>query len=804
MVKVLNIFPGEPLGPETSVGILESKIYSEDELARRKPGIKILPYTNESGTQQLVIFGYDGNLESEMQKRLITKEKAMQMLEAMLLGRELEKMSVMLTYKSFGNRYGSLKRSDIADITFPTHLAIGHEAMSVGSIFAIDADDYITSTHRGHIDAMVKGYRTIVEMSNDRLAQLLEQNKDIASRLDFERNPHLREQLLMEAVDIHIYRTIAELFGKKDGYCNGKGGGMHLAWCDVNNLGNNAIVGGMTGIAVGSGIASKFLQDGRTTLAIVGDGGYINENSFGAVNMATMSQFRNGAMSTTDGPHVVFVCYNNQYAMTCQQRGEVTSNRFLSQRYIGFNEDGMHAETAFGMDVLAVHDLIRSAKSICDHGKGPVFSELWGYRFFGHSLSDDALGLSGNEKETYRHKGEILEWKNYDPISLFASQVVNLGLLSIKEFRALETETESRVQRLAFAAAKADFPQTSEMFDGLYTKVTSENVPIKFASPKSPGPKLEFKRDSRGRINYSEAVREAIAQEMRRDLRVRLFGEDLAEYGGAFGETEGLWQEFGFDRVFNTCLCEANIAGIATGMALRGLRPIAKASMYIDFFTQALDQIANHAAKLPYMSGGQLQVPAVFWTDMGGGMGYAGQHSQNLETMITMFPGLKVVAPSTAYDAKGLMIAAIRDDNPVVVIGHQNLYKNIKCDGSGFVPVPEEPYALPIGKANLVKKMEGEPKVGQSITIVSYSWMLYSALQAAEALEKEGHQPEVIDLRTLSPLDMDTISYSLSRTGRLVIAHQACVEGGLGQQIACKVISEGWFGDHGRDLMDYL
>jgi len=280
--------------------------------------------------------------------------------------------------------------------------------------------------------------------------------------------------------------------------------------------------------------------------------------------------------------------------------------------------------------------------------------------------------------------------------------------------------------------------------------------------------------------------------------------EDLAEYGGAFGETKGLWQEFGFDRVFDTCLCEANIAGMANGMALRGLRPIAKASMYIDFLTQALDQIANHAAKLPYMSGGQLQVPAVFWTDEGGGMGYAGQHSQALERMLTMFPGLKVVAPATAYDGKGLMITAIRDNNPVVFIGHQNCYKNIRCDSSGFVPVPEEPYTVPIGKANIVKRIEGEPEVGKAVTLISYSWMLHSTLQAAKMLEKEGYQPEVIDLRTLLPLDTDTLYWSVRRTGRVVIAHQACVEGGLGQQIAGKIISEGFSGDHGTDMMDYL
>jgi pyruvate/2-oxoglutarate/acetoin dehydrogenase E1 component len=170
-------------------------------------------------------------------------------------------------------------------------------------------------------------------------------------------------------------------------------------------------------------------------------------------------------------------------------------------------------------------------------------------------------------------------------------------------------------------------------------------------------------------------------------------------------------------------------------------------------------------------------------------MGYAGQHSQSIETMVTMFPGLKVVAPATGYDAKGLMVAAIREDNPVVFLGHQNLYKNIGCNSAGFVPVPEDLYTVPIGEANVVRKVDN-PEDGKAVTIVSYSWMLYSAMDAASKLEDEGYQPEVIDLRTLLPIDIDTIARSVLKTGRLVIAQQAVIEGGLGEQIVGRLMSE--------------
>jgi len=789
MPKERSVYPQERLGAEASIRLLDPKIYSAEELSDRRPAQQTIRLSRNGTEREFPIFAYDSNLHDELAAGVLTEQRAHQMLEALLLGRELERMSVHLTYRRFDYRYGELTREDLGTLTFPTHLAIGQEAMSVGLTFALDAEDYITSTHRGHIDALVKGFRYLVDQPEERLSELLDGSRDIADHIELSRNAHGRDELLDQMVDLHTYRTIAELFGKKHGYCDGKGGGMHLAWREANNLGNNAIVAGLLGIGCGSGIASKLLGDGRTTATIAGDGGYLNENSYGAINFATMGQFRNGMMSTTDGPPVIFVCYNNQYAMTVQQRGEVTSNDFMSERFIAFNDEGLHAETAFGMDVLAVYDSIRRAKEICDDGRGPVFRELWGYRYFGHSLSDDAMDFSGRGVQSYRRRREIYEWKNYDPVSLFASGMVHAGILTEAGLGTVQKRTEERVQRLALLAAKADFPETHEMLDKVYATTTSDIVPPEFKDPTSPGEAATYPRDKEGRIAFSESIREALSQEMRRDGRVVVMGEDIGEYGGAFGETKGLREEFGVDRVFNTPLCESNIAGTATGMALRGMRPVAQASMYIDFFTQALDQVANHAAKLSYMSGGQLKVPVVFWTHIGGGMGYAGQHSQSIETMVTMFPGLKVVAPATGYDAKGLMVAAIREDNPVVFLGHQNLYKNIGCNSAGFVPVPEDLYTVPIGEANVVRKVDN-PEDGKAVTIVSYSWMLYSAMDAASKLEDEGYQPEVIDLRTLLPIDIDTIARSVLKTGRLVIAQQAVIEGGLGEQIVGRLMSE--------------
>jgi pyruvate/2-oxoglutarate/acetoin dehydrogenase E1 component len=254
-------------------------------------------------------------------------------------------------------------------------------------------------------------------------------------------------------------------------------------------------------------------------------------------------------------------------------------------------------------------------------------------------------------------------------------------------------------------------------------------------------------------ISYAQALAEAMAEEMRRDPHVFIFGEDVGLYGGAYGATRGLSQEFGEWRVIDTPISEATIGGAAVGAAMAGMRPVAEI-MYVDFTVLAMDQIANQGAKNRYMFGGHTSVPMVIRTEGGAGRAIAAHHSQSLESLWTHFPGIYVVMPSTPYDAKGLLKAAIRDDNPVMFIEHKMLYKE-----KG--PVPEEEYVIPLGVADV-------KRVGKDVTLVTYSRQVYNALEAAELLAKEGIDVEVIDLRTLKPLDLDTVITSVKKTGRLV------------------------------------
>ncbi|ALX49996.1 alpha-ketoacid dehydrogenase subunit beta [Lentibacillus amyloliquefaciens] len=273
-------------------------------------------------------------------------------------------------------------------------------------------------------------------------------------------------------------------------------------------------------------------------------------------------------------------------------------------------------------------------------------------------------------------------------------------------------------------------------------------------------------------ITYSEAVREALSQEMRKNDDVFILGEDIGVYGGAFGVTRGMIEEFGPDRIRNTPISESGIAGAAVGSALTGMRPIAELQ-FSDFITIALDQMANQAAKIRYMYGGKGKVPMVLRTPSGSGTGAAAQHSQSLEAWVAHVPGLKVVQPSTGYDAKGLLKAAIDDDNPVIFYEHKTLY-GTKSD------VPEEQYSIPLGQADIKRE-------GTDVTIVAYAVMVPRALEAAKELEKEGISVEVVDPRTLVPLDKETIVKSVSKTGRVVVAHEAVKRGGYGGEIASMI-----------------
>lgn len=274
-------------------------------------------------------------------------------------------------------------------------------------------------------------------------------------------------------------------------------------------------------------------------------------------------------------------------------------------------------------------------------------------------------------------------------------------------------------------------------------------------------------------MNMKEAIRDAIRVELKRDENVLVFGEDVGHVGGVFRATEGLQKEFGEDRVFDTPLAESAIGGMAVGLGIQGFRPVAEIQ-FVGFIYEALDQICVQAARMRYRSGGRYHSPIVFRTPFGGGVKAAELHTDSLEGLIAQTPGIKVVIPSNPYDAKGLLISAIRDNDPVFFMEHLNLYHAFRDE------VPEGEYTVPLGKANVVRE-------GKDVTILSYGLMVHTSMKAAAELEKKGIDAEVIDLRTLSPLDIDTIVASVKKTNRVIMVQEAQKSSGIAAEVVAQI-----------------
>lgn len=679
-------------------------------------------------------FRYQGGLAEELGRRL-DREEAVRLLEWMLTVRAFEQMVVAL-------KEGKVVPREGFSFSGATHLSIGQEAVAVGTMAALRGEDYITSTHRGHGHSLAKGAYAILSMTSERLAEFLGEPAGGRSR----------EELLEAALQLHLGKTMAELLGREDGYCRGRGGGMHIADFHVNHLGANAIVGGSLAIATGAGLAMQRQQKDQVVVCLFGDGAANNGIFHESLNFAAMAQLPYGLP-------VIYLIENNQYGMTGQQLGEVSGVDFLARRGAAYAPNNLQAEVVNGMEVLAVWDAVSRAAELCRTRQGPVLLECMTYRYLGHSLSDQRI--------KYRSPEEEEAWRARDCIDTYQAELVAAGAATEAELAALRAKVEQRIAESLEFAVRSPEPDPATICEGLLAETNSEGIGPEYRAPAAR-PMRAFRRDSQGRILMRHAICEALAEEMERDRRVIVFGEDVADYGGAFQVTVGLLEAFGRERVFNTAISEAAIAGVAAGAAMTGLRPVAEI-MYIDFMPLAMDQVANQAAKTRYMFGGKASLPMVIRTTVGGGKGYAGQHSQSLEAMLTQVPGLKVVAPSTAYDAKGLLKTAIRDDNPVIFIEHQLLYTE---KGE----VPEEDYTLPFGQAVVRRE-------GKDLTIVSYLKMVDVCLEAAEALAGEGIEVEVIDPRTLIPLDLDAIVRSVSKTGRLMVVCQAPKTGCFGEHI---------------------
>jgi 2-oxoisovalerate dehydrogenase E1 component len=713
------------------------------------------------------VFQYQKSLQDEIDAGCVTRATCLELLEQMVMIRYFEEMIAEI-------RAGAYRPLPRYNYIGPTHISVGQEATSAGAVGGIAPTDGITSSHRGHGDAVAKGYRAIKGMDDAALRARLEHHGRMLEYLECTPSDGAtRAELEEAALRLHVYRMIAELFGKSDGYCRGVGGSMHIADFESGHLGANAIVGGHMGIAAGAGISARYRESGEVVLCLAGDGAYQNGISHEAITLTTMAQFHNGLMRRSFGVPVIFAIVNNQYAMSGQSIGETTGLDSLARLGVGHHVDGLHAEVVDGMNVLAVRDATERAAARCREGHGPVMLEFMTYRFKGHSLSDP---------QAYRERDEVQTWMDRDPTRTFPEALTGAtfpeeqgGAVTTADVKALSEQAWQRNGDMAQKAAGAEEPAPDTILLHMFRGGTDEPVPERYAHPTPVGDVPSFNRKEGGTLSYRLALREALVEEMIRDERVVLLGEDIAEYGGAFAVTQGLLDVFGRDRVFNTAIVESAIVGAGVGMAMTGLRPVCEI-MYDDFLLMTMDQTGNQAAKWSYMSGGQMSVPMVIRTPHGGGRGYAGQHSQCLESICTHMPGLKVVIPSNGRDAKGLLKSAIRDPNPVIFFEHQQLYNEEAA-------VPEEGYLVPLGKAKVVR-------TGTDATVVAWGWPVLHALEAAERLAEDGVSVEVVDPRTLWPLDVEMIVESVKKTGRCLVVCQAVLQGSFTGEVVSQVVEQ--------------
>jgi 2-oxoisovalerate dehydrogenase E1 component len=695
------------------------------------------------------VFAYRGDLQAELAAGGLSAAGALDLLDTMLAIRELEEMIVRL-------RSGGYDALPGYDYRGPTHVSIGQEATSAGATAALRPDDHVTSSHRGHGDALAKGFAAIRAMSDEALR---------ARVPGFAGDDH--EALLAAALEEHVFRTIAELFGKEEGYCRGRGGGMHIGDFSTGHLGANAIVGGSVPIATGAAMALRYRRSDRVVCCFAGDGAYANGVVLESLNWAAQAQWTNHLAERPFGLPIIYFIQNNHYGMTHRTDDEVMGVRHLARRGAGFAQDNLHAETINGMDVLAVRDAVARAAALCRDGRGPVLIEASTYRYYGHSLSDP--------RNEYRTREEEAAWRAEDPVERLKRQLLAAGAIDATGLEAFEAAARERNRRAAVRAAAATDPDPADLLEYLYTDGTPAEVPeaeravVTIAEPP-------IAKRSEGLITYRDALREALVEEMLRDRRVILYGEDVADYGGAFKLTKGLLESFGRERVFNTPISEACLCGTGVGAAMAGLRPVVEL-MYMDFALMASDQIANQAGKWHYMSGAQARVPLVIRASVGAGKGYGGQHSQSLESVFTHIPGMLVVYPATPADAKGLLKAAIRSDDPVLFVESQALYPS-----QG--PVPEGEHLVPLGQARVARE-------GSDATVVAWGPAVLDALAAAETLQAEdGLALEVIDLRSLVPLDLEAVFASVRKSGRLVVASQAVLIGSFVNEIVARVQAE--------------
>jgi 2-oxoisovalerate dehydrogenase E1 component len=552
-----------------------------------------------------------------------------------------------------------------------------------------------------------------------------------------------RPALIMRGVPLN--EQFAGAMGKATGPSGGRATTHHLGDNERGIIGTTGIVGSHIPEATGVALACKLRKTDSLVVCFFGDGACNRGDFHEGLNFAGLKKLP-----------IIFVVENNQYAEWTPIKYHLPIKN-IAERASSYGFPGVIVD---GMDVLAVISAAEEAISRARTGEGPTLIECKTYRFRDHQEGFQ----DGRPRE------ELSEWMRKDPVKTFENLVLEEGILSREDVAKINSELQAQIDDAVRFGESSPWPDPQMGLSEVY-------APDHPAEDLVPPP-----ASARREITMGKALNEALREELTRNPEVFLLGEDIGPeavgpgvppMGGTWPPTAGLPSEFP-SRLISTPISESEIIGASIGAALVGMRPVPEL-MYADFVAIAMDQLANTAAKMRYNYGGKVSVPMVMRLPFGA-IGEAMHHSQSTEAWLMNVPGLKLVMPSTPYDAKGLFKASIRDDNPVVFFEHKKLYT---MKG----PVPDGEYIVPLGKADVKQK-------GSDVTVIATGLMVHRALAAAAKLGEKGISVEVVDPRTLRPLDTATILDSVRRTGRLVIVHEAPKFGGFGAEIAAQVAEE--------------
>jgi 2-oxoisovalerate dehydrogenase E1 component len=678
----------------------------------------------------------------------------------------------------------------------PAHLSIGQEAVVVGQSYHLTPDDFIFGSHRSHGEILAKSFSAITQLGDAELQAIMESYMDGAILRVVEKLPHDGVKEL--AMDYVLYGTLAEIFARVTGFNKSMGGSMHTFFPPFGVMPNNAIVGGSADIAVGAALFKRVNRKPGIVIANIGDASLGCGPVWEAMMFAAMDQYNTLWDKELGGtPPILFNFMNNFYGMGGQPQGETMGFGMLARVALGVNADAMHAERVDGYNPLAVADAIKRKKDLLVQGKGPVLLDTITYRFSGHSPSDAS---------SYREKSEVELWQAQDSLKAFANYLEANKYSTSSDLETTVQTSKERIKKIVELAVSLDVSPrialSSEIIGEMMFSKKEEGVrslsdsvgkrkeerksetllPLEQTRFSVTKEKFRFGLDEQGKsrsklktLTYAEALFEAMIHRFYEDPTMIAYGEENRDWGGAFGVYRGLTEALPYHRLFNSPISEAAIVGTAVGYALSGGRVVAEL-MYCDFMGRAGDEIFNQMAKWQSMSANVLEMPLVLRVSVGSK--YGAQHSQDWSSLVAHIPGLQVMFPATPYDAKGMLNLALRGTDPVVFFESQRLYSEPEILVEGGVPV--DYYEVPMGEPAVRRE-------GKDITIVTIGATLYRAMEAAKELGTYNISTEVIDARFINPLNYEKIIESVKKTGRVILASDACERGSFLHTMASNI-----------------